>query len=220
MDEQLIGKSIYHPGGPLTDQNQLLGRTSLYKEDGTPLDISTLADSVEFPVSRYGNVQEAIDAAFAAGGGVVTLPSGVTEIGASKIQMKSKVWLRGPENTWSVTGYDTSANAKAANVAWLNAAAGTDPVIEFGTDVTNAGISNILIAGNNTNRVGINVVAGARGGNRIEMVMVVQCGSVANAAVYLGQPDRRSRPRDASPVDLGIHPNGDGRPSVLSGSIF
>lgn len=39
MDDQLIGKTIYHPGGPLTDQNQMLGRTSLYKEDGTPLEI-------------------------------------------------------------------------------------------------------------------------------------------------------------------------------------
>lgn len=69
MDEQLIAKSIYHPGGPLTDQDQLLGRTSLYKEDGTPLSILS-ADEVAagylspaklFPITSFGAKDDGSD---------------------------------------------------------------------------------------------------------------------------------------------------------------
>jgi polygalacturonase len=84
MDDQLIGKTIYHPGGPLTDQNQMLGRTSLYKEDGTPLEILSADESDNryprvYTPEAYGAVgdgttndtaaiQASIDAAEAAGG--------------------------------------------------------------------------------------------------------------------------------------------------------
>lgn len=108
MDDQLIGKTIYHPGGPLTDQNQMLGRTSLYKEDGTPLEILSAdesdaryglcVDSVTYGgglIDATAHIQSLIDAANANGGGIVIIPTGTFLILAGNLQMKSNVTLMG-----------------------------------------------------------------------------------------------------------------------------
>jgi hypothetical protein len=81
MDEQVIAKTIYHPGGPLTDQNQLLGRTSLYNEDGTPLSVLSSDQMGLVVTSSTGDgttndlEQFRIDLADSAGGKLI-IPAG------------------------------------------------------------------------------------------------------------------------------------------------
>lgn len=122
MDEQLIGKSIYHPGGPLTDQNQLLGRTSLYKEDGTPLNLLTAEDAANQLLSPNRKVvfggtpddtAEIQTKATAAAGGELAFLSGVTYI----INMATPILI--PNNTIVTIPLGCTIKAKN-NVATTN----------------------------------------------------------------------------------------------------
>lgn len=137
----------------------------------------------------FANLQAAIDACAAGGGGVVQLPAGATPVSAS-IQMKSKVILAGPPCEWSVWGYGPPNNPRDFQAAWLEAdASTTDPVVVFASTVFDSGIRDLMVYGAPT-RNGIELQgASMRGGCRLRNVYV----NNANVGIIVGQQEVRLR---------------------------
>jgi len=133
----------------------------------------------EFPVNQYVSVQAAIDAAYAAGGGVVRLPSGPTSVSAT-LTLKTGVVLSGPDQGVTVWGY--SSDPRPYYAAWLEADGAVGEVINVPTTTVNAAIANLLIYASGREAIHVDDSV-TRGGLRLENVHAHEGG------IYLGQKE-------------------------------
>lgn len=113
-------------------------------------------------------IQAAIDAAFAAGGGEVVIPTGVYDIGTTGLLVKNRVMLVGLGGI--AFGNDSSAEAQAGAIIKYT---GSSYAVAFGDGTYNCyggGARNIGLYGNATGVNGI-AIKGASGGSSTGVIL-------------------------------------------------
>lgn len=165
-----------------TDISGNMDLLDAHAHSGTLVSLQELA---LFPPSNYANIQAAIDAAAAAGGGIVPLVAGANPV-STGLQMKSRVTLTGPEGfEWTVWGYN--ADPRIFHNCWLEADGTAGAVVTFGTLVVSASLRNVLIMANGRKGVDLPDTA-TRGGNRLRNIYVSQSGTTG---IYVGARETR-----------------------------